>query len=70
LGGQAAHVIIRIIIIVVIVIDNFIITSDKTIASRGGYSPKILGGGISPICSFITESILSVLRNRKNTNFI
>jgi len=32
----------------------------------GGSSPKILGGGgHCPISPFITESILSVLRNRK-----
>ena len=36
---------------------------------RGGSSPKILGWGLTTISS-IDESILSILRNRKNTNFI
>jgi len=31
---------------------------------------KFWGWGIAPICCFITESIFSVLRNRKNPNFI
>jgi len=31
---------------------------------------KFWGRGIAPICPFITESIFSVLQNRKNTNFI
>ena len=31
---------------------------------------KFWGGAITPICPFITESIFSVLQNRKNTNFI
>ena len=39
------------------------------LAPRGGSSPKILGG-TAPIRPFITESIFSVLRKRKNTNFI
>ena len=39
--------------------------------TRGGSSPNILGGGgIAPISPFITESIFSVLRNQKNTNFM
>jgi len=36
---------------------------------RGGSSSKTLGG-IAPISPFIAESNISVLRNRKNTNFI
>jgi len=42
----------------------------KKTTHRDGSSPKILGGGgIAPISPFITESIFSVLRNRKNTHF-
>jgi len=37
---------------------------------RGDSSPFFLGGGHCPISPFITESILSVLRNWKNTNSI
>jgi len=31
---------------------------------------KFWGRGIAPISPFIAESIFSVIRNRKNTNFI
>jgi len=36
---------------------------------RSGSSPKIMGGHC-PIMPFITESIFSILRNGKDTNFI
>jgi len=37
---------------------------------RAVLAQKFWGGGVTPISPFITEYIVSVLRNRKNTNFI